>query len=356
MEFDITLPIAGMTLNPLFILGLGLVGGFLSGMLGVGGGVIITPVLMIFGIPPVVAIASQVNHSIGTCLTGFLNYHRNNDVDYKLGIFLLSGGLSGAIGGIYFLRWIQKHGYTDMVITFSYIIVLGLMGVLLFRQSLKALAESRLPFKTATPPKWTSHFLFKVYFARTRVELSILFPFLAGVLNGLLTSSIGMGNGVVMMPAVTYLIGRTSPVVYGTTLLAGLGIATSVTLLYAVGTQSVDLVLVFLLLSGGVIGSQLGVRFGYTLPRPYLGILGATLILTICLRFSLDLQPVFARTELLPLTTPQNLTGVMRFVLDFANSYPILYGVCGIIWAMLFAGVVEFIFARFSLNSKKTRD
>jgi uncharacterized membrane protein YfcA len=158
------------------------------------------------------------------------------------------------------------------------------MSFVLFRQSLKTLAHYRSATKVIQTPTWTRFIGLKIYFTRTRVELSILFPLLVGIINGALTSSLGVGNGIFMMPAISYLIGRTSPVVYGTTLLAGVGMSIVTTFMYAVGTQSVDLFLVLILLGGGIIGSQMGVRFGYSLPRPYIGIIGALVILGICLK------------------------------------------------------------------------
>lgn len=357
MDFDLSLPVAGVTLNLFFLLGLGGVGGFLSGMLGVGGGVIITPALMVLGVPPLVAVASQVNHSIGTNLTGFLNYRRNNDVDFRLGGILLIGGIIGAIFGVYLLRWLNEHGQAVSIITISYIIVLAAMSFVLFRQSLKTLAHYRSATKAIHVPGWTRYIGLKVYFTRTRVELSILFPLLVGIINGTLTSSLGVGNGVFMMPAITYLIGRTSPVVYGTTLLAGVGMSVITTFMYAVGTQSVDLFLVLILLGGGILGSQLGVRFGYTLPRPYIGMIGAFVILGICLRISWTMKAgkslsACAPSTNLPICPPTSLTCIM----EFSQCYPVVSAFAGVLGAILLSVFLEYLFYRITLISRARRD
>lgn len=357
MNFELTLPIAGVTLNLFLILGLGWVGGFLSGMLGVGGGVIITPALMVLGVPPLVAVASQVNHSIGTNLTGFLNYRRNNDVDFRLGGILLIGGIIGAILGVYLLRWLNAHGQAVSIITISYIIVLAAMSFVLFRQSLKTLAHYRSASKVIQTPSWTRFIGLKIYFTRTRVELSILLPLLVGIVNGTLTSSLGVGNGIFMMPAISYLIGRTSPVVYGTTLLAGVGMSIVTTFMYAIGTQSVDLFLVLILLGGGIIGSQMGVRFGYSLPRPYIGIIGALVILGICLRISWTVNTAnYAEPAILSkgssLCSPTSLSCIM----EFSQSYPVMSALAGILGAILLSVLVEYGFYRFSLISNARRD
>jgi uncharacterized membrane protein YfcA len=357
MNFELTLPIAGVTLNLFLMLGLGWVGGFLSGMLGIGGGVIITPALMVLGVPPLVAVASQVNHSIGTNLTGFLNYRRNNDVDFRLGGILLIGGIIGAILGVFLLRWLNAHGQAVSIITVSYIIVLAVMSFVLFRQSLKTLAHYRSATKAIHTPAWTRFIGLKIYFTRTRVELSILFPLLVGIVNGALTSSLGIGNGIFMMPAISYLIGRTSPVVYGTTLLAGVGMSMITTYMYAVGTQSVDLLLVLILLGGGILGSQMGVRFGYTLPRPYIGIIGAFVILGICLRISWNMNTgknlgICMSSDSLPICSPTSLSCIM----EFSQSCPVASAFIGVVGAILFSILLEFTVHRFSLLSTRRRD
>ena len=360
MESSIILPIAGVALNPFLILALGWAGGFLSGMLGVGGGVIITPALMVLGVPPLVAVASQVNHSIGTCLTGLLNYRRNNDVDFQLGGILLIGGIIGAIVGVFLLRWLHEHGHAVTILTISYIVVLGVMSFVLFRQSLKTLAHYRAATKVIQPPSWTRLIGLKLYFTRTRVELSVILPLLVGMVNGALTSSLGVGNGVFMMPALSHLIGRTSPVVYGTTLLAGVGMSVITTFIYATGTQSVDLVLVFMLLGGGILGSQMGVRFGYALPRPYIGMIGAFVISGICLRISwnmkagksLGVDPAIIHSCPEGMACPSE---AMARLLDFCHHYPVLNALTGIIGAIIFSIMLEYVFHRFSLISRLRR-
>jgi len=357
MNFEFTLPIAGVTLNPFLILGLGWMGGFLSGMLGVGGGIIITPSLMVLGVPPMVAVASQVNHSIGTNLTGFLNYRRNNDVDFRLGSILLIGGILGAIGGVFLLRWLNTHGQAVSIITISYIIVLAGMSFVLFRQSLKTLAHYRSASKVIQVPVWTRFIGLKLYFTRTRVELSVLFPLFVGMINGALTSSLGVGNGIFMMPAISYLIGRTSPVVYGTTLLAGVGISAVTTFMYAASTQSVDLSLVLILLGGGILGSQMGVRFGYFFPRPYIGIVGAFVILGICLKISWTMNTNKSLGLCMaPTSVPNGSPTSLSCIMEFSQSCPFISAFVGIAGAILFSVLLEYIVHRFSLISTIQRD
>lgn len=356
MDFELTLPTAGVTLNLFLMLALGGAGGFLSGMLGIGGGVIVTPALMVLGVPPLIAVASQVNHSIGTNLTGFLNYRRNNDVDFKLGGILLIGGILGAILGVYLLRWLSAHGQVVPIVTLSYIIILAVMSFVLFRQSLKTLAHYRSMVKAIHPPHWTRFIGLKTYFTRTRVELSVLFPLFVGMLNGVLTSSLGVGNGIFMMPAISYLIGRTSPVVYGTVLLAGVGISIITTFMYAVGTQSVDLCLVLILLGGGILGAQLGVRFGYSLPRPYIGIAGALVILGICVRISWAMKSTKGLEIMASCSTPLCPSASLACVMEFSKNYPVSSAFVGVMGAILFSILLEYFFHRFLLISRPHRD
>jgi len=258
---------------------------------------------------------------------------------------------------VFLLRWLNDHGQAVSIITISYIIVLAAMSFVLFRQSLKTLAHYRSATKVIHTPTWTRFIGLKIYFTRTRVELSILFPLLVGIINGTLTSSLGVGNGIFMMPAISYLIGRTSPVVYGTTLLAGVGMSIVTTFMYAVGTQSVDLFLVLTLLGGGILGSQMGVRFGYALPRPYIGMIGAFVILGICLRISWTMNTGKHLTASFNshgtlICNPTSLSCIM----EFSQSYPIASAFVGVIGAILFSILLEFAFHRFSLLSRSRRD
>jgi uncharacterized membrane protein YfcA len=356
MEFDLTLPVAGTIINPFFIGALGLMGGFLSGMFGVGGGVIITPTLIFMGIPPIVAVASQVNHSIGTCFTGFLGYHKNDDVDLKLGGYLLVGGFVGAISGVYLLKWLNDNGHATSSLTVGYIILLGIMGILLFQQSVKALIRHRQHLKIVPKsPDWVRVFPLQTYFPRTRVEMSIMLPIATGIINGLLTAAMGTGNGVFMMPALTYLIGRTSPVVYGTTLLAGLAITTTVTIMFVFGMHAVDLLLVFLLLSGGVLGSKLGVMFAYKIPRPYLGILGSFLIWGISIRLFFVLRETVNNPPSVERFGEFCLDQVNAFLPEFAQNCSTLIALAGVGGAILITVLVEFLFYRFSFSIQSDR-
>ena len=295
---EIFLPIADMSLSPLLLFGLGLLGGFVSGMLGIGSGVVITPALMMVGIPPLVAVASQLNHAVGTNLMGFLSYWRQRDVDLSLAAYLLLGGILGALAEIFILKWVQSTGSVSTIMACTYVLVLGVLGMIMLIQNLRTLFRpKKINKKTVMMRHWMIYFPFHKIFMRSRTEMSVLVPLTVGFATGLLTSTLGGGNSLFMMPIVTYLIGRTSPVVNGTSLLAGFVITIAVTIVHAIHSPVIDIVLVFILLVGGTIGSQIGVKFSYALPRPYIGLIGAAVILFISLQFVIG-TPTLAPKQL----------------------------------------------------------
>ncbi len=289
MSLDVFFPIAGIDLNPFVVLGLGLMGGFASGMLGIGSGVIITPALMMIGVQPFFAVSTQLNNAIGTNLIGFLGYWRRRDVDFGLAGYLFAGGMIGAAIEMLLLDSIPSDGaiYTKMAVI--YVIVLGGLGISFIIQNIKALSRKNAHPKAVMMRHWMIYFPWHRIFMRSRTEMSILVPIGVGVMTGVLTSTLGGGNSLFMMPIVAYLIGRTSPVVAGTTLLAGFAITTVVALVHGFKSEPCDIVLVALLLIGSTIGSQIGVRASYALPRPYLGLLGGFVILLIGSKFTYDL-------------------------------------------------------------------
>ncbi len=336
MDLDVTLPIAGVTLNIFSLIGTGLLGGFITGMLGLGGGTTITPMLMFLGVHPLIAVTCQVNSAIGITLTGFLNYLRHNDVDVKLGMLALIGGFFGAFAGVKFANWVESTSGLISVISYGYIIVLTTMGSLLLFQSLKTLKKQDKDGakKVWHSPQWAQKLPLVTYFPRTRVTLSGIIPFTVGGVNAILTALLGIGNGVFMLPILSYLVGRTSPVVYGTTLLASVAMFIFTTFLHAIESSSVDLLLVLFLLMGGTIGTQIGVKISYHFPRPYLGLAGAFLLFGISLKFMIGLflgSWSFAAKSL-----PHQVcsTGFLGVLSDFSHSCPELTAVTGILLAI----------------------
>ena len=280
----IFLPIAKQMVNPEILLIIGGLGGFVSSLLGVGSGIIITPVLMLCGIPSWVAVSSQLHNSLGTSFSGFLNYWRRQDVDLGLSWYLFLGGVIGAILELQFLQWLRHQSSTlalSKILTASVLLILG-------TQSLAEKPLHKTP-KGAMMRHWMIYFPWHKIFIRSRTEMSVLIPFCVGLGTGVMTSSLGGGNSLFIAPILTYLIGRTSAAVTGTALLAGFGINTVVAILHAVNNSPADFILVMFLFLSGTAGSQLGTMVSYKIRRSYLSVAGSLVIFFISFKFFVDL-------------------------------------------------------------------
>lgn len=365
MSLEIFFPIAEISLNPILILGLGLMGGFASGMLGIGSGVVITPALMMVGVPPLIAVASQLNNAIGTNFIGFLGYWRRRDVDFGLAGYLFAGGIIGSFAELYLLDWLHQSGgvaYKRMAIVYA--VVLTVLGIAMLRQNIKALTKTNKSNKKAVMMRhWMIYFPFHRIFTRSRTEMSVLVPLGVGMATGMLTSTLGGGNSLFMMPIVAYLIGRTSPVVAGTSLLAGFAITAAVTLVHGLKSEPFDILLVLILLFGSTIGSQIGVRSSYSLPRPYLGLLGGLVILLISSKFIYDLFKPEIKTD--AMTAITTLTDSLaesiaasanpwtESFLHFFQHAPFLYVLSGILGVIFISMIIEKLLHRMTNSAQK---
>ncbi|HXF90536.1 MAG TPA: sulfite exporter TauE/SafE family protein [Candidatus Nitrosotenuis sp.] len=338
---DIILPILKLQLNFFSPVLIGFIGGLLTGTIGIGGSIFVTPALMACGIPPLASVACQVNSTVGVALAGFLKYRRNHDVDMKLGWILVIGGVIGAYGGVKFLDLLPSASAVNLFIKAGYIMISFLMGTLFLSQSLKHIKRLRHqnPSMTPAPPPWVRKLPWLTSFRRTRVEISGVLLVIIGILGGFITATLGMGNGIFMMPVLTYIIGRTSPVVYGTTLFATVASATAATLGHALETQSIDLILVGLLVSGGVLGNRLGVRLGYLVPRAYLGFIGSLFIYAIGAKFAYALISPAFKLDLASVI--DDIPPFMAQLNFFAQKFPYYHALSGIVMVVGIAFIVE---------------
>lgn len=279
-------PITGMFLDPLLIFSTGLFGGFVSGFLGIGCGIIITPMLMEFGIPPLIAVSTQLCHAVGTNLTNFLTYKRKMDVDYHLAAYMLLGGLLGAA-----TEWFILNSSNDSKAIFNkflyvYITILIIFGFVMLFQSYRAWKhkESKKYLKTVSMRRWMIYLPFHKIFIRSRAEMSILIPVFVGFLAGILVSSLGGGNNLFMTPILTYLIGRISPVVNGTTSLVGCVITAIIALIYSLSDYCCDMFFVLLLFAGAAFGSWIGVKLTYKFQRFYIYAVAAIVVFMMAAR------------------------------------------------------------------------
>jgi len=288
---QIYLPIAEISVNIFLILGMGGAVGFLSGVFGVGGGFLMTPLLIFIGIPPAVAVATEANQIVASSVSGVLAHWKRGNVDFKMGFALLFGGVIGSSLGVVLFAFLRDLGHLDLVIKLSYVVFLGIIGILMLIESINAIRQkkNKVALKLHTH-NWMHGLPFKMRFRRSRLYISALLPISIGLLVGLLAAIMGVGGGFVMVPAMIYLLGMPTAVVVGTSLFQIIFVTANVTVLQAVNTQTVDVVLALLLLAGGVIGAQIGARIGVRLQGEQLRGLLALMVLGVCLKISYDLM------------------------------------------------------------------
>lgn len=288
---QIYLPIAEVSVNAFLLLGLGGIVGILSGMFGVGGGFLMTPLLFFIGIPPAVAVATEANQIVASSFSGVLAHVKRKTVDFKMGTVLLIGGLIGAAIGVQIFNTLKSMGQVDLLVKLSYVLFLGIIGSLMFVESLRAISASRKPGARPKRKKhnWIHALPFKMKFRTSGLYISVIPPAIVGVLVGILAAIMGVGGGFVMVPAMIYLLGMPTKVVVGTSLFQIIFVTAFTTLLHATTNYTVDMALAVLLLIGGVIGAQIGTRIGVYLKAEQLRILLAIMVLAVCAKLGLDL-------------------------------------------------------------------
>jgi len=288
---QIYLPIAEVSVNAFLLLGLGGIVGVLSGMFGVGGGFLMTPLLFFIGIPPAVAVATEANQIVASSFSGVLAHLRRKTVDLKMGTVLLVGGLFGAAIGVQVFAMLRAMGQVDLLVKLSYVVFLGVIGGLMFFESLNAIRKTRKAGALPTRKKhnWIHALPFKMKFRTSGLYISVIPPLVVGVVVGVLAAIMGVGGGFVMVPAMIYLLGMPTKVVVGTSLFQIIFVTGFTTLMHATTNYTVDLMLALLLLIGGVIGAQIGARIGVKLKAEQLRILLAVMVLLVCGKLALDL-------------------------------------------------------------------
>lgn len=289
---QIYLPIAEVSVDAFLLLAIGGMVGILSGMFGVGGGFILTPLLFFIGIPPAVAVASAANQIAGSSFSAFLAHLQRRTVDLKMGMVLLAGGLLGSLIGVQIFGLLRKFGQFELVISLLYVVLLGSVGGLMMKESLRALRRHGDPNAGLAPRKrhtWAHGLPMKMRFRASQLYVSAIPPFVIGAVVGVLAAVMGVGGGFIMVPAMIYLIGMPTKVVVGTSVFQFLFVTGFTAILHAVQSQTVDIMLALILLLGGVIGAQIGVSAATRLRPEQLRILLALLVLTVGLKLLFDL-------------------------------------------------------------------
>ncbi|OKY75004.1 MAG: permease [Desulfobulbaceae bacterium DB1] len=285
------LPIAGNSVNILTIFGLGGFVGLLSGIFGVGGGFLMTPLLMMFGIPATVAAASDSNQIVGASTSGTLAHWRLGNVDVKMGLLLLIGGIVGGTFGVQIIKVLRAMGNADFLISITYVLMLGGVGGYMFIESLQSMKKEKAPGKVEAAPKKQSGYALLLKklplqsrFDKSGAELSMLIPLFFGVLVGILAAIMGVGGGFIMVPVMVYLLRMPMHVVVGTSLFQILFTCVNVTIMQAKSNHTVDFILAVLLLLGSTIGAQVGTKVSKKLKGDQLKILLAGLVLLVCVK------------------------------------------------------------------------
>lgn len=290
---DIYLPIANLSVNALVMIALGAGVGLLSGMFGVGGGFLTTPLLIVYGIPPTVAAASAASQVTGASISGVFAHFRRNGVDTRMGTVLVIGGVLGSLFGAWLFRLLQQWGQIDTTIAITYVLLLGSIGLMMLKEAVGAILVAR-GRRTAPPRRRRHHPLiaslpFRMRFYASGLYISPLAPLLLGFFTGILTILLGVGGGFVLVPAMIYLLGMSTAVVVGTSLFQILFVTAAATMVHATTTKAVDIVLAALLLVGSVAGAQVGARFAARARPEYLRLALALMVLLVAGRIALGL-------------------------------------------------------------------
>jgi uncharacterized membrane protein YfcA len=287
------LPIAEVSVNLFVIFGMGGVVGILSGMFGVGGGFLMTPLLIFYGIPPIVAVATEANQIVASSISGAFAHWRRKAVDFKMGTILLFGGIIGSFIGIDLFIFLKDLGQIDLIISLSYVILLGAIGTLIFIEGMRSMIAHRnekvVQVKKRKDRTWVHSLPLRVRFKKSGLYISIIPPIVIGIAVGIMASIMGVGGGFIMVPAMIYLLRMPTNVVIGTSLYQIIFVTSLVTVLHAYENQTVDVMLAMILMSGGVVGAQIGAALGHKLKAEQLRFLLGILILAVCAKMLIEL-------------------------------------------------------------------
>ncbi len=301
---DFYLPIAELSISVFILIILGLAVGFLSGMFGVGGGFLMTPLLILMGIPPAVAVASEANHILAASVSGFLAHMRRKNFDFLMGIILLTGGVAGSIIGVFLLKYLLSIGYEKIFISISYVLILIVVGFYMLKESISSLKNiSDGKIKKLHDHAWFHGLPFKLKFRKSHLYISVLPPIIIGLIAGILSSVMGVGGGFILIPAMIYILGMPTQIVVGTSLMQIIFVTLVSTIMHSYINQTVDVVLSSLLLLGAVIGAQIGTRVMIRLKGEQIRFLFAIIIILVAAVLLLEL-----------LVTPDN-----SYILEFSK-------------------------------------
>ena len=355
---EVYLPIAEVNVDVLFILFLSLIVGLLSGLFGVGGGFLMTPFLIFMGIPATYAVANEANNILAASVSGSLTHWFKNTLDYKMGFMIVIGGVAGTILGILTFSYFKEIGKIDLIISLAYMYVLAIIGTLML---IEGVAEiERIRKKVILKRKLHQHYLihglpFRMRFPKSKLYESIFTPVLLGLIVGFVAAIMGVGGAFLLVPAMIYIIGMPTKLVPGTSLFVTIFITAIVTVLHAFNYQSIDLVLVTILILGSIFGVQIGQKVGQYLDSSELKTLLAVLLLLVGVAMAYNTffkegASMFNGKESV---AKVDLNTFSEFILGLSINYPMLYGLISIILAISLGVLASYIRKRISDNRKK---
>ena len=348
--FDFYLPIAEVTINIPLLLLISAAVGFLTGLLGIGGGFLMTPILIFLGIPPVYAVANGANNILAASVSGSLAHYFKNHIDIKMGVLILVGGLIGSIIGVEIFIFFLKKGTINSLISISYFILLSSIGLMMFYESLsemRRIRNNKFIKRRMHQHYWIHNLPFKVRIHASKLYISAIGPIFFGILIGLISSLLGVGGGFILVPILIYIIGMPAKLVPGTSLFAMIFVMIIVTLLHAIANYTIDIYLVFILALGSVIGAQLGSIISSKLAGEELRGLLSILILTFGFKFGYDLF----FSKILPSmniasTIPPEFNSFTNLIINVSQNYPVIYGIASVSIAIIVGIAVAYSFKK----------
>tara|TARA_B100000963_G_scaffold359123_1_gene385508 strand:- start:5309 stop:6367 length:1059 start_codon:yes stop_codon:yes gene_type:complete len=347
---DIYLPIAEVYINVPLLLIISLIVGFLTGLLGIGGGFLMTPILIFLGIPPVYAVANGANNILAASVSGSLAHYFKNHIDVKMGMLILIGGILGSILGIKIFSYFVAAGSINKLISSSYFFLLSTIGILMFYESLsemRRIRNNKFIKRRLHQHYWIHNLPFKVRLNASKLYISAIGPVFFGFLIGLISSLLGVGGGFILVPILIYILGMPAKLVPGTSLFAMIFVMIIVTLLHAISNKTIDLYLVLILAIGSVMGAQIGSYISSKLAGEELRVLLSILILTFGFKFGYDLY--FAK--ILPSlnitnTLAPDFNNFTKFIINISENHPAIYGVASVTVAVGVGIIVAYSFKK----------
>ena len=348
--FDFYLPIAEVTINIPLLLLISAAVGFLTGLLGIGGGFLMTPILIFLGIPPVYAVANGANNILAASVSGTLAHYFKNHIDVKMGVLILVGGLIGSIIGVEIFIFFLKKGTINSLISISYFILLSSIGLMMFYESLsemRRIRNNKFIKRRMHQHYWIHNLPFKVRIHASKLYISAIGPIFFGILIGLISSLLGVGGGFILVPILIYIIGMPAKLVPGTSLFAMIFVMIIVTLLHAIANYTIDIYLVFILALGSVIGAQLGSIISSKLAGEELRGLLSILILTFGFKFGYDLffSKILPSMNIASTITPE-FNSFTNLIINVSQNYPVIYGIASVSIAIIVGIAVAYSFKK----------